>query len=121
MSDREKLIEKLRKWKLYFFRCVQCALKDNAHELGTLLGEAADYIEANGVTVQKWIPVSERLPDGECLAVSMLNGPAYKEMLIGYVGEASNWDTGYECESDGEILPNVTHWMSLPEPPKECE
>ena len=66
---------------------------------------------------QGWIPVKDRLPKGECLAVSMLTGPAYKEMLIGYVGEAENWDTGYECESDGEILPNVTHWMPLPEAP----
>ena len=83
---------------------------------------------AHGVTVQdatdnnvgcRWISVKDRLPDTECLAVSMLTGPAYKEMLIGYVGEASNWDTGYECESDGEILPNVTHWMPLPELPKE--
>ena len=80
--------------------------------------DIADHLITNGVTAQQWIPVTERLPEGECLAVSMLTGPVYKEMLIGYVAEASNWDTGYECESDGEILPNVTHWMPLPEMPK---
>ena len=84
--------------------------------------EAMAFVEeliAHGVTVQEWISVKDSLPEGECLAVSMKTGPAYKEMLIGYVGESLSWDTGYECESDGEILPNVTHWMPLPEPPKE--
>lgn len=85
----------------------------------------ADHLIANGVTFakdinvpNKWISVEERLPDTECLAVSMLTGPAYKEMLVGYVAETSNWDTGYKCESDGEILPNVTHWMPLPPAPE---
>jgi hypothetical protein len=78
----------------------------------------AKRIMEAGWTKQEWISVKDRLPDTKCLAVSMLTGPAYEEMLVGYVAEASNWDTGYECESDGEILPNVTHWMPLPQPPK---
>ena len=114
-SVKEKLVELL--WKA-------SALVNN--ELPTV-EQIADHLIANGVTVQdgkdnnvpaKWISVKNRLPEGECLAASMLTGPAYGEMLVGYVAEASNWDTGYECESDGEILPNVTHWMPLPQPPK---
>ena len=71
----------------------------------------ADHLIANNVTVQEWIPVTERLPDGECLAVSMLEyQPAYKEMLVGYVAKDERYETGYCCESDGAILPNVTHW-----------
>ena len=93
-------------------------LLSDVQYLGGLEGKIADHLIAHGVTVQEWISVKDRLPDTECLAVSMLTGPAYKEMLVGYVAEASNWDTGYECESDGEILPNVTHWMPLPQPPK---
>ena len=59
----------------------------------------------------EWIPVTERLPDGECLAVSMLKyQPSYKEMLVGYVAKDARYETGYCCESDGVILPNVTHW-----------
>ena len=65
---------------------------------------------------QKWIPVTERLPDGECIAIGFQN-----EMLIGWVAEDIGSDTGYLAESVGEILRNVTHWMPLPEPPKEVE
>ena len=45
MMDKNNLIEKLRKWKLYYFRCIECALAGSAYELGTILGEAADCIE----------------------------------------------------------------------------
>lgn len=71
----------------------------------------ADHLIANGVKVQEWVPVTERLPDGECLAVSMLKyQPSYKEMLVGYVAKDARYETGYCCESDDVILPNVTHW-----------
>lgn len=111
-NTREKLIEVLK----------ECF--DN----GLNFEESADHLIANGVRLEEkqatsdqtsnWIPVTERLPEGECLAVSMITGPAYGEMLIGYVAEVSILDTGYECEGDGVILPNVTHWMPLPTPPK---
>lgn len=65
---------------------------------------------------QRWIPVDERLPECECIAIGFQS-----EMLIGWVGADANSDTGYCAESDGEILGNVTHWMPLPEPPKEVQ
>ena len=70
--------------------------------------EIADHLMANGVTVQEWIPVTERLPDKlmKCL-VHTKRGEYY----------------GYDitCYNQGFYLQyaNVTHWMPLPEPPKE--
>ena len=61
-----------------------------------------------------WVPVTEILPDGECIAIGYQN-----EMLIGWVYEDKNSETGYAAESESEILREVTHWMPLPEPPKE--
>jgi hypothetical protein len=113
MDVREKLVELIEKAS---YECDE-GTRD-LWDMRQVADGIADFLIANGVTVQEWISVEDRLPDTECLAVSMLTGPAYKEMLVGYVAEASNWDTGYECESDGEILPNVTHWMPLPQPPK---
>ena len=113
--EKEKLIELLKRTD----REVYEALKDREDYREEMLWDYfASNLIANGVTVQKWIPVTERLPDGECLAVSMFKGPAYGEMLIGYVAEVSILDTGYACEGDGVILPNVTHWIPLPTPPK---
>jgi len=68
----------------------------------------------------RWISVEERVPDGEVLAVNALRGSyGYREYLIGYIGKHEESDSGYSCESEGEILLNVTHWMQLPEPPRE--
>ena len=61
-----------------------------------------------------WIPVSERLPIGIVLACGK-NGII--EILM-YDSERKQWDcfNGYFCPEDW-----VTHWMPLPEPPKEGE
>lgn len=67
-------------------------------------------------TVDGWISVKDRLPDGECIAYST----KWFEMIIGYVYKykATASDTGYEAESENEVLRDVTHWMPLPEPPE---
>ena len=73
--------------------------------------DLADYLIANGVTVQQWIPVSERLPE-------------YEEPVMGWDAELR--DMGIVNFIYGKFLDiidmsetNVTHWMPLPEPPKE--
>ena len=70
----------------------------------------ADHLIANGVTVQKWIPVTERLPD-ECKEVL-----AYRftgcEVDSCVSHQKAYWS--YDPVSDYP----VTHWMPLPEPPK---
>ena len=91
----------------------------NSHHSEPKAELVADHLIANGVTVQKWISVEERLPEGECIAISMVHGQrAYGEMLIGYIGDSEYSSTGYAANSKGEYLDEVTHWMSLPEPPK---
>lgn len=62
-----------------------------------------------------WISVKDRLPKGECIAYSR----KYGEMMMGYIGETDESDTRYCCDSNTEWLGDVTHWMPLPEPPKE--
>ena len=75
--------------------------------------QIADYLIANGVTVQKWIPVSERLPKyGRylCNVKSMaFRGAPYQAIL--------KYENGGFIE-DGIYTDFVTHWMPLPEAPK---
>lgn len=104
MTDREKLIE-----------LIQNAVGGCARNWAEAI---ADHLLANGVTVQEWIPVTERLPNGEALAISMVRGPTYKEQIVGWVYEDKSSKTGYACESEGTVLFDVTHWMQ-PQPPKE--
>lgn len=93
-------------------KCGQCGQVERLDYCSVV--HLADHLIAGGVTVQQWIPVTERLPKGECIALGYQN-----EMLIGYIGDSEYSDTGYAAENDGEHLSDVTHWMPLPEPPKE--
>ena len=65
---------------------------------------------------QKWIPVRERLPKGECLLVR--RGRVLSGRQASFFGVSTVWQNDY-----GTIIPDneVTHWMPLPEPPKGDE
>lgn len=109
---REKLIELLKD--------DDCPLLWMQGDVGNL----ADYLIANGVTVQKWIPVTERLPK----LVPCKAGTAYSEALnvltsgrkvltaiwdgTDFIADAEFW------EAEGE---EITHWtpvlLPLPEGP----
>ena len=76
--------------------------------------QLADYLIANGVTVQEWISVDERLPEekADCIV-------HYKHA---YCNNDDYWAIGV-CFYDGEkfridLSYKVTHWMPIPQPPK---
>jgi hypothetical protein len=64
---------------------------------------------------QRWIPVSERLPEPDTFAI-VATKDGVCEALYGLGGIASPNDPPYWMVSGyGEVWP--THWMPLPEPP----
>ena len=74
----------------------------------------ADHLIANGVTVQEWIPVEERLPEEKVNCIVH-----YKHA---YCDNDDYWAIGI-CFYNGEKFQmdwsyKVTHWMPLPKPPK---
>ena len=90
----------------------------------------ADHLIANGVTVQEWIPVTERLPeipDGwaenpEPVLYMMKNT---KNIYAGYYGEGGVWRDKYfrqyEDNREGVDAHDVLCWMwqhDLPQSPK---
>lgn len=81
-------------------------------------GSLANILIEHGVTIQKWIPVTERLPECDNFLVALANGMVGEAFLMDgdfYWQEvAASWE--YE-----NPLKSVTHWMPLPEPPKEVE
>ena len=90
-------------------------------DITDVIEKAFEKIEAEGYTVQKWIPVSERMPDrfdNVLLAILSRNGygePAYY-VTIGGMKNGTEFEsyTGDICEGE-----KVTHWMPLPEPPEK--
>lgn len=146
--EKEKLIELLKD--------DDCPLLWMQGDVGNL----ADYLITNGVTVQRWIPVTERLPENEVdvlilaeirlYSISKTDSEKHHIVSTAFhtdgkmnTEESSyNWDLDilgmeYDEEDDAFIVPEgwweavrygeefsavddfVTHWMPLPEPPKE--
>ena len=102
MADREKLIELLKQMG-----------KREREQGGVTWYDVADHLIANGVTVQKWIPVTERLPE-KCepvLACFDFMGGKAVQASDRYGKNGLLW-SGIPCGG------KVTHWMPLPEPPK---
>ena len=113
MDVREKLIELLKT-----NACPAPFMCDPAcryYGLGDCFPDRfADHLIANGVTVQEWISVDERLPEEKVNCIVH-----YKHA---YCDNDDYWAIGI-CFYDGEKFKmdwsyKVTHWMPLPKPPK---
>ena len=94
--------------------------------------KVADHLIANGVTIQKWIPVTERLPEAgmEVLAMLQVNkfdGHDAHNVTTAVILPSGSWlvadyQEGIEAETVGTDCEDccywISHWMPLPEPPK---
>ena len=103
MDVREKLVELLTE----FYGCDPMYYNVDALAI-------ADHLVSNGVTVQEWISVDDRLPE------ETINCIVHYQHA--YCDNDDYWAIGFCCY-DGEKFQlnpayKVTHWMPLPEPPK---
>ena len=74
----------------------------------------ATFLIANGVTVQEWISVDDRLPEhGDVVLCFMKFG----EHRILQWDNVSSWWLGYGQGDDWQKA-DVTHWAKMPQPPK---
>lgn len=76
-----------------------------------LMSEFADQFKP------KWIPVSERLPEyGERVLCFTIHG----SIPVCYLGYYYDDNGKFVLAYNGtDVVDNVTHWMPLPEPPKQ--
>ena len=110
MDVREKLVE----------------LIDNMlpHEGKTFEEALADHLISNGVTVQEWISVKDRLPDNKehdwvLAQVVEDNGFMHIPRVMEYRQAKNDWfEETYGWLSEHNGVFSVTHWMPLPNPPK---
>ena len=102
MDVREKLVE------LIFSSL--CRHIDKSCKLAENM---ADDLISNGVTVQEWIPVKDRLPEhGDVVMV----WHTYMEHPF-----VCQWDERSDCWIDDKWAfgrNTITHWCYLPQPPK---
>ena len=119
MDVREKLVELLREapYNIFGNKLGNCYF-DSCLEL------IADHLITHGVTVQEWIPVTERFPDNKehdwvLAQVVEDNGFMHIPNVMEYRQQRDDWlDETYGWLSEHNGAFTVTHWMPLPEPPK---
>ena len=103
MDVREKLVEQAISH--FWYGVSHDIFSEPVKTYAKLAIEALE--KENGVTVQEWISVNDRLPEqGEeaiCIA-------ADGDMMI---GKYTEWGWMFPC-----YFEDLTHWMPLPEPPK---
>ena len=70
----------------------------------------------NGLFIGKWISVEDRLPE-HCMYVLCCG--ARGGMFVGNVSTVKHLDDKVKAFQHGGQERYITHWMPLPEPPKE--
>jgi len=118
-EELEELIKRLR-------NCVSDTVEDCAgcpyqggykgtYCMNGLISEAADAIEElTDNNVGKWISVTERLPYGRD-SVLALTGDC-EIYVCDYIPSVKQF---WAIPGDELHIDDITHWMPLPEPPKE--
>lgn len=75
----------------------------------------ADFLIHNGVTVQEWIPVTDRLPEESGMYIVTANdGHAQRVSFVLWQKKNRMWNL-----TGARSYWRVTHWIPMPEPPKE--
>ena len=109
MDVREKLVELIAKAKYI------CANDYSDHTEDEYI---ADTLLDNGVTVQEWISVKDKLPedsnDGFADAVLVTDG--FVQHMAYFIG--GEWRFAESGEIKEPMWYRITHWMPLPQPPK---
>ena len=114
----EELVKELRERAAYldFTR----HYGETANPFSNAMKQAADAIEE--LSKPRWIPVTERPPE-DCTPVQVCYSGYYSKeigsdmLACRYEGTWCYWD-GEPCSYD-PCRVEITHWMPLPEPPKE--
>ena len=129
MDVREKLVEIMEDLGCNDEYCKDCEFCNDidgcVHRQKEII---ADRLIANGVTVQEWISVKDRLPIEEAKAHEQEWPGEYCEFLV-MIEKGSLPTTLYYDLGENEWFRintaleretyEVTNWMPLPEPPKE--
>lgn len=74
-------------------------------------------LHRDGVAIQKWIPVSERLPN--VFEGVLAYCPKHRNTYLLYINARGEWHFFDKTVAGALLDEAVTHWMPLPEPPKE--
>ena len=85
-------------------------------DINELIGRMRFLVEsAEWKTVNLWISCSERLPETTDTFLAIVEANGEREYVVATYAKY----TGHWIDKECRVLNGVTHWMPLPEPPKE--
>lgn len=124
LIDANAVLKEMK--EMYCKRCsncngVWCRACEHRDDMDFI--EDAPTIDAQPVKrgeMSEWIRCSERMPEANEDVLVVINPGDYQSIHIGYMYNEGDWMI------DGEFWyeegdPSITHWMPLPEPPKEVD
>lgn len=92
-----------------------CNCKHNCQPVQDII----NALNANGIFVQRWIPVTERIPDTTDDVLMICKNGAMFTGFCQMWGEEPRWKINTALGSYKSLNKGrVTHWMPLPERPK---
>ena len=109
MDVREKLVDLIHKAKLSMWG------KNGLSNEKAQNSYISDYLFAHGVTVQEWISVKDRLPEKDIRVLVWMQDNEEGYTQIDTDRFSCTMEQSYHWIRWGK---SVTHWMSLPQPPK---
>ena len=109
MDVREKLVELIKDGIRKGLRASGDDRLDYSFE------DVADHLIANGVTVQEWISVKDRLPDAGGYVVCIAKRNPFSRFMPMVARIEKN---GWVNPMTEQYISEVTHWIPMPELPK---
>ena len=109
MDVREKLVELIGSTEYG-----NGSLVGNNFQKG-FIEKIASHLIDNGVTVQEWISVDDRLPEAGGYVVCIAKRNPFSRFMPMVARIEKN---GWVNPITEQYISEVTHWMQLPKPPK---
>ena len=111
MTVREKLMELLQNAKAAMkSENLSCDIARNMF--------VVDFMMSNGVTVQEWIPVDDRLPEAGGYVVCIAKRNPFSRFMPMVARIEKN---GWVNPITEQYISEVTHWMPLPPAPEDMK
>ena len=109
MDVREKLAELIKDGIRKGLRASEDDRLDYSFE------DVADHLIMNGVTVQEWISVDDRLPENGGYVVCVAKRNPFSRFMPMVARIEKN---GWVNPITEQYISEVTHWQPMPQPPK---
>ena len=89
-------------------------IRQSDHSGKWMYEELADHLIANGVTVQEWISVEDRLPEDNSNVIACLWIGEESRVYPAFYAHGVWWDRVFSTPTTN----TTTHWQPMPQPPK---